>query len=82
LESTDIALVSHVSLYKAFLQAHSIVATPNIDEFWLASTYDAEDFCDLHCLLAGDEIMDRANPENVDGALAIRRYGIKQSWKI
>jgi len=66
LESTDIALVSHVSLYKAFLQAHSIIATPNIDEFWLASTYDPEDYCELHCLLGPDPIMNRANPENFE----------------
>lgn len=64
LESTDIALVSHVSLYKGFLQAHSIVNPQNVDEFWIASTYDAENFCELNCLLGSEDIMNEANPEN------------------
>lgn len=66
LESPDIALVSHVSLYKAFLQAHSLIATPNIDEFWIAFTYDPEDHCRLNCLLGPEEVMDAANPENFE----------------
>lgn len=66
LESPDIALVSYVSLYKAFLQAHAIIGTPNIDEVWLACTYDSEDYCNLNCLLGSDDIMDAANPENFE----------------
>jgi hypothetical protein len=66
LESQDIALVSHVSLYKAFIQAHAIIATPNIDEFWIACTYDPEDYCTLYCMLGPESIMDAANPENFE----------------
>ena len=66
LESPDIALVSHISLYKAFLQAHSIIQTPNIDEFWIACTYAPEDHCRLYCLLGPDGVMDAANPENFE----------------
>jgi hypothetical protein len=66
LESPDIALVSHISLYKAFLQAQAIIPTPNIDEFWLACTYDPEDHCDLFCLLGPEVIMNAANPENFE----------------
>ena len=63
LESPDIALVSHISLYKAFLQAHAIIETPNVDEFWLASP---EDYCELNCLLGPGEVMTAANPENFE----------------
>jgi hypothetical protein len=63
LESSDIALVNHITLYKAFLQALKIAPIPNIDEVWLASTYAAADDCDLLCFLGPEEVMDAANPE-------------------
>jgi hypothetical protein len=63
LESSDIALVDHITLYKAFLQALDRVRIPNIDEVWLASTYADED-CDLLCFLGPEEVMDAVNPEN------------------
>lgn len=64
LESSDIALVNHITLYKAFLQALEMVPIPNIDEVWLASTYAPDDSCDLLCFLGPDEVMDTVNPEN------------------
>jgi acyl carrier protein len=64
LESQDIALVSPASLYKAFLRASERVTTPNIDQVWIAETYDPENCCQLECYLASEAIMDRANPEN------------------
>ena len=64
LESSDIALVNHITLYKAFLQASETAPIPNIDEVWLASTYGPEDACDLLCFLGPEEIMDAVNPPN------------------
>jgi hypothetical protein len=66
LESVDIALASHVSIYKAFLQAYDNVATPNIDEFWLARTFDPENVCHVYCLLGPEDIMDCVNPRNFE----------------
>ena len=65
LESQDIALVSPASLYKAFLRARERIATPNINQVWIANTYDPEDYCRLECFHALEEIMDRANPKNL-----------------
>ena len=64
LESSDIALVNHVMLYKGFLQAAEMVPIPNIDEVWLASTYAPDDSCDLLCFLGPEEVMDAANRIN------------------
>lgn len=64
LESSDIALASRISIYKAFLQAYENVATPNIDEFWLAETVDRENLCYVYCLLGPEEIMECVNPPN------------------
>jgi len=64
LESSDIALVDHITLYKAFLQASERVPILNIDEVWLASTYAPDDPCDLLCFLGPDEVMDTVNPGN------------------
>jgi hypothetical protein len=64
LESQDIALVSRVILYKAFLRARGRVVIPNIEQIWVANTYDPENHCTFACFLAPEAIMDRANPEN------------------
>jgi hypothetical protein len=64
LESLDIALVSHISFYKSFLQAQQCISTPNIDEVWFAHTFEPENYCDLHCLSGPEQIMDCINPEN------------------
>lgn len=63
LESQDIALVSPAMLYKAFLRARNRAATENIDEVWVANTY--QDYCGLDCYQAAESIMDVANPENL-----------------
>lgn len=63
-ESDDIALVSPVKLYKAFLCAQSKVSIPNIDEVWLAHTYHPENMCNLECFCGPKEIMERTNPPN------------------
>lgn len=66
LESPDIALISHISLYKAFLQAITLDSCPNIDEVWLARTNDSDaaNHCSIFCMQGPLSIMDRVNPEN------------------
>jgi hypothetical protein len=64
LESSDIALVDRITLYKAFLQALNRVSMPNIDEVWLASTYGPEDACEFLCFLGPEAIMGAVNPPN------------------
>jgi hypothetical protein len=66
LESQDIALVSHASLYKAFLQARPLAQTSNIEEVWLACTYAPDDHCELSCLSGPEEMMDCINLENLE----------------
>lgn len=63
-ESDDIALVSAVTLYKAFLCAQSRVSFPNIEQVWMAHTYAPEKWCEIVCFLGPEEIMDKVNPEN------------------
>lgn len=65
LESVDIALVSPASLYKAFLQAQQCTSTPNIDEVWLACTFETENHCTLRCLFGTEDIMDCVNHKNL-----------------
>lgn len=64
LESQDIALVSRATIYKAFLAAFAKVQPTNIDQVWLAETYEPEDWIEIYCLLAEQAFMDRINPEN------------------
>jgi hypothetical protein len=83
LESQDIALVSHVTLYKAFLKALNRGSTNNIDQVWVAETY--QDSCHFVCFQADEAIMNKANPDNFelgpryadDWAEAIRQDEIK-----
>jgi hypothetical protein len=64
-ESQDIALVSSVSIYKAFLKAHAQVQPTNIDQIWLINTYEPEpEFTEIRCLFGPQEMMDRVNPQN------------------
>ena len=64
MESTDIALVDHAMLYQAYLLANDLNESPNIDEVWMAETYDSEKMIDIWCFKASQEIMEKANPEN------------------
>lgn len=66
LESDDIALVNWPTLYSAFLAAQQCVSTPNIDQVWLARTYESqyESGCEICCFLGPEPIMDVANPPN------------------
>jgi len=65
-ESDDIALVSPVTLYKAFLCAQSKVSFPNIDQVWMAHAYAPENWCEIVCFLGPDDIMDNVNPANYE----------------
>ena len=62
LESRDIALVNPAILYKAFLKARDKVSPANIDQVWVANTYQAD--CRFDCFQASEVIMDEANREN------------------
>src|ERR1051326_6314292 len=62
LESQDIALASPATLYKAFLKARDRVVSNNIDQVWVANTY--QDSCNFECFQGEEAIMERANPEN------------------
>jgi len=57
LETDDIALMNHVLLYKAFLQASVCIPTPNIDQVWMARTIGSEEHCSFMCFDAPDSIM-------------------------
>ena len=61
LESDDIALMNHVLLYKAFLQASACILTPNIDQVWVARTIDSEEYCTFICFDGPDSIMEKVN---------------------
>jgi len=61
LETDDIALMNHVLLYKAFLQASACIPTPNIDQVWMAQTIDSEDYCTFICFDGPDSIMEKVN---------------------
>lgn len=61
LETDDIALMNHVLLYKAFLQASACIHTPNIDQVWLAETINSEDYCSFICFDGPDPIMEKVN---------------------
>jgi hypothetical protein len=61
LETDDIALMNHVLLYKAFLQASASIPTPNIDQVWMARTIGSEEYCSFMCCDAPDSIMEKAN---------------------
>jgi hypothetical protein len=61
LETDDIALISHVQLYKAFLQASACIPTPNIDQVWMARTIDSEDYCLFICFDGPASIMEKVN---------------------
>ncbi len=61
LETDDIALMNHVLLYKAFLQASACTPTPNIDQVWMAQTIGSEEYCTFICFDGPDSIMERVN---------------------
>lgn len=61
LETDDIALMNHVLLYKAFLQASACISTPNIDQAWMVQTIDSEDYCTFICFDGPDSIMEKVN---------------------
>ena len=63
LESDDMALISHVELYKAFLQASACAPTPNIDQVWIARTINPEDSCSFFCFDGPEAIMEKVNLE-------------------
>jgi hypothetical protein len=63
LESLDIALVSHVTLYKSFLKAQKAVGTPHLDDVWLARTYDPNQI-DWYCFLGPQALLDGVNLPN------------------
>jgi hypothetical protein len=62
LESEDIALTSFSILYKAFLRAHKSVPAVNIDQIWMARTY--EEHSRICCFLGEETLMQGANPPN------------------
>ena len=64
LESDDIALVNPTKLYKAYLQASECIPTPNIDQVWLARTFDPEDSCIFYYFYGPEAMMDKVNPRN------------------
>jgi hypothetical protein len=61
LETDDIALMNHVLLYEAFLQASACTPTPNIDQVWMAQTIDSEDYCTFICFDGPESIMETVN---------------------
>ena len=61
LETDDVALMNHVQLYKAFLQASKYVPTPNIDQVWMAQTTNSEDYCSFICFDGPEAIMEKVN---------------------
>lgn len=61
LETDDIALMSHVLLYKAFLQAGACISTPSVDQVWMVRTIDSEDYCSFICFDGPDPIMEKVN---------------------
>ncbi len=61
LETDDIALMNHVLLYKAFLQASACIPTPNIDQVWMAQTIHSEEYCTFICFDGPDSIMEKVN---------------------
>ena len=62
LETDDIALMNHIELYKAFLQASARAPTPNIDQVWIAETINPEDCCSFICFDGPEAIMEKVNP--------------------
>ena len=63
LETDDIALMNHVELYKAFLQASACVPIPNIDQVWMAQTINSEDCCSFICFDGPEAVMEKVNLE-------------------
>lgn len=61
LETDDIALINHVELYKAFIQASARAPTPNIDQVWIAQTIYPEDSCSFICFDGPEAIMEKVN---------------------
>ena len=61
LETDDIALIDHVELYKAFLQASACVPTPNIDQVWMVQTINPGDYCSFFCFDGPEAIMEKVN---------------------
>lgn len=61
LETDDIALMNHVLLYKAFLQASAYAPTPNIDQVWIAETINPENCCSFICFDGPEAIMEKVN---------------------
>lgn len=61
LETDDIALIDHVELYKAFLQASTRAPTPNIDQVWIVQTINPEDSCTFICFDGPETIMEKVN---------------------
>ncbi len=63
IETRDIALVSHLDFWKAFVQTRSQLPA-GIDQVWLAETYDPDDSANFLCFYGDPELMREANPEN------------------
>jgi hypothetical protein len=64
LESSDISLTNHIHLYKAFIKAYRRVAIPNVDQIWLARTYDPENLFKLFCFFGPKSVCEKANPQH------------------
>lgn len=62
LETDDIALINPGDLYKAFLQASACVPMSNIDQVWMAQTFNPEDSCLFFCFDGPEAIMGKVNP--------------------
>jgi hypothetical protein len=61
LESHDIALISHVNVYVAFLKARKQVETSHLDHVWFCRTNNPHRLDQWYCFLGPDEILDRVN---------------------
>jgi hypothetical protein len=65
LESDDVARVTRVEIYRAYLAAEKAADTSNIDQVWLASTITQENYVEAYCMKAPQEFIDAVNPSNV-----------------